>query len=475
MISADRRFDVAIIGAGVAGVSAALEAAERGARVAVIDAAPRIGGTAALAGGATCIAGTPLQEASGIADSVDLALEDWVRWGGDTVDVEWAERYLLASRPLIFDRLAEAGLRWMSVLWQEGNRVPRWHLAEGGGGEMMRLLEARARTFPRISWMTGHRATELVREAGAITGVRLQSGDREVEVSASAVIVANGGFNNSAELVAEHGRQTVGAERVLLGGGSGARGEGLRMLRAVGAQFTHLDALWIYPYGSPDYRHPESGRGFPVRGIDGDVWVNDHGSRFHDESLRGGATGAKALIEQPNGRCWSVIDARLASQLVIQDPYFSQGPEPIRERVAEFLRDSPFVESAPTIDELARRIDVDAANLRAAVGDLNRALAHGLDRDPEFGKPLAGLRPVEEAPFTAVRFYPMARKNHGGVRTDLACRVLDEDDRPIASLFAAGEVAGMAGGHINGGAGLEGTALGPSMFSGIVAGRSAAA
>jgi predicted oxidoreductase len=65
----------------------------------------------------------------------------------------------------------------------------------------------------------------------------------------------------------------------------------------------------------------------------------------------------------------------------------------------------------------------------------------------------------------------MARKNLGGVRTDLHCRVLDGDDRPIEGLYASGEVAGMAGGRINGHASLEGTAFGPSLFSGMVAGR----
>ena len=70
--------------------------------------------------------------------------------------------------------------------------------------------------------------------------------------------------------------------------------------------------------------------------------------------------------------------------------------------------------------------------------------------------------------------FPLARKNFGGVKTDLQCRVLDRQLEPIAGLYAAGEVAGMAGGHINGRAGLEGTMLGPSLFSGRVAGGSAA-
>ena len=73
-----------------------------------------------------------------------------------------------------------------------------------------------------------------------------------------------------------------------------------------------------------------------------------------------------------------------------------------------------------------------------------------------------------------MQIFPLARKNFGGVKTDLQCRVLDKHFEPIAGLYAAGEVAGMAGGHINGRAGLEGTMLGPSIFSGRVAGGWAA-
>jgi len=77
-------------------------------------------------------------------------------------------------------------------------------------------------------------------------------------------------------------------------------------------------------------------------------------------------------------------------------------------------------------------------------------------------------------PYYAVQLFPLARKNFGGVKTDLRCRVLNRHFEPIAGLYAAGEVAGMAGGHINGKAGLEGTMLGPAIFSGRVAGGWAA-
>ncbi|UZX03106.1 FAD-dependent oxidoreductase [Arthrobacter sp. CDRTa11] len=467
----DQQVDVVLIGAGASGLSCVIEAAGRGARVTVIDAAPSFGGTASGAAGGTCIAGSPLQDRLGVEDSVGLALEDWITWGGDSVDVEWAHRYLLASRDVFFDHLSALGVRWISIHPHEGNRVPRWHRPEGGGKRVMSLLAHHARALPNITWRFGYRAQELVRSGGRITAVIAMNGDRIVEISAPAIVMATGGFNNSAELVAMHAKQAAGAERVLLGGGPEAKGEGIRMLEAVGAQFTELDSVWMYPYGTPDYLKPGTDRGLAVRGVDGELWINDEGNRFHDESLRGGASGTGALLAQTEGRAWSVFDAGVASGLILADPYYLDGNKINRDRVAEFLRSSPYVESAPSAAALAARIGVDRRNLEAAINDMNKAIAAGLHRDPAFGKPLDGIAPLDEAPFYAVRLHPLARKNLGGVRTDLDCRVLDSEGRPIDGLFASGEVAGMAGGHINGHAALEGTAFGPSVFSGIVAGR----
>ena len=87
---------------------------------------------------------------------------------------------------------------------------------------------------------------------------------------------------------------------------------------------------------------------------------------------------------------------------------------------------------------------------------------------------MKGAKKFDSPPYYAIQIFPLARKNFGGVKTDLHCRVLNKYFEPIPGVFAAGEVAGMAGGHINGKAGLEGTMLGPSIFSGRVAGAWAA-
>lgn len=130
------------------------------------------------------------------------------------------------------------------------------------------------------------------------------------------------------------------------------------------------------------------------------------------------------------------------------------------------MHTSPFVRRADTLKALAREIDVDETTFLATMARYNEAFDKKLATEPELGKPLAHSEKFDAAPYFAVQSFPLARKNFGGVKTDLHCRVLDKHFEPIAGLMLAGEVAGMAGGHINGRNGLEGTMLGPSLFSG---------
>jgi predicted oxidoreductase len=454
-----------VVGGGAAGLSAAVDAAQAGGRVLVLEACDRPGGAAALSGGGTFVADSPLQRSLGIEDSVELALQDWLRWGGDEADAAWAERYVRRSREDVFDWLAGLGVAWYAVYLHEGNAVPRWHAPRGGGAEVVRVLVAAAEARG-VEIRTGARAEALLYDGAAVTGVVV---DGE-ELTADAVLVATGGFTGSAELVARHGPDA----RVLLGGAPSATGDGLSLLEAVGAQFTALDRLWLYPYGTPDDLDPTGLHGMAVRGVRNDIWVNGDGVRFHDENARGGATGTPALLAQRPPTCWSIFDADEARLLTLTHPGYGTDEEPDRAAVAAFLARSPFARAGATIEELGQATGIPGPQLAATVAAYNGAFGRDPPRD-DLGRDLTGLRPIDRPPYVALQFFPMARKCLGGVRTDLSCRVQGADGGPIAGLFAAGEVAGMAGGHINGRAALEGTMFGPSLFSGRIAGRAMSA
>jgi succinate dehydrogenase/fumarate reductase flavoprotein subunit len=246
------------------------------------------------------------------------------------------------------------------------------------------------------------------------------------------------------------------------------------MVRQVGGYLTHMDHIWFYVYATPDYRDPAQRRGLPFRLVPGNIWVNQQGRRFHNEARSGGNSASPALMAQSPRHAWAIMDTPMTATMEIADPYYRDGDKVARGKVVELLNSSPYIRKADTLADLANKMRVDQATFLGTVERYNKACAQRLETEPEFGKPLKASKAFDTPPYYAVQIFPLARKNFGGVKTDLQCRVLDKHFEPIVGLYAAGELCGMAGGHINGRAGLEGTMLGPSVFSGRVAGGWAA-
>ena len=464
--------DVAVVGSGGAGLAAAHEARRAGASVALVERADTLGGATILSGGGCLIAGSPLQEKQGIDDSPDLAYQDWVTWGEGEADEDWARYYLEHSLHELYFWLERLGVEWLTLLPQEGNRVPRWHRPRDHGKEiatvLMRALEdSGVRIFPSTQVL------RLLRRDSRVCGLEASRNGETVEIRSKTLVLATGGFASNLDMVLLH-RPELKGSRILLGGGPGATGEGHVLARALGAKLTHMGEVWFYAYATPDYRDPGGKRGMVFRLRADYLWVNQQGRRFHDESQSGGSTATPALLKQSPRHAWSILDAQTAALLEVSDPYYRSGAKVIHERVQELLDHSPYVRKADTLEELARKMETDVPAFLATIERHNRALTEGLEREPEFGKPLANSKKIEVPPYYAIEIFPLARKNFGGIKTDLHCRMLDESLAPIAGIYAAGELCGMAGGHINGKAGLEGTMLGPSLFSGRVAGAWAA-
>lgn len=464
-----RTVDVVVIGSGVAGLAAAYESASRGARVLVIDSNDSIGGASVMSGAACCIVGTPEQAALGVSDSVELALADWARFGGPTADLEWASIYLAASLVEVHDFCEEMGITWSAPQFAEGNSVQRWHLPDRFGPGIVEGILRRLEPLD-VPVLTGVAATALIVDDGAVVGVRTSGGPGFDEVRAASVIVATGGFVNNREMLEEHDPVLASYPRYLNGGSPTARGTGHVLLAEAGASFASMGNIWVYPNGTPDPQDATGSRGIGLRGVTTEIWLNLEGRRFHDESLRGGFSGTNALVGQPEQSAWSVFrESDLPGILLIDNEYYARPAGPNEAAMAEFWATSPFTASAESPAELARLIGLEPDVVASSIGNFNDAIAIGTD--PLTGRDLAGLAPLVGR-LRAVRFFPMAQKNFGGARTDLSCRVLDPASAPVPGLYAVGEVAGMAGGSINGIAGLEGTMFGPALFSGRVAGRS---
>ncbi|MGH6674782.1 MAG: FAD-dependent oxidoreductase [Xanthobacteraceae bacterium] len=466
--------DVVIVGGGGAGIAAGIEARDAGARTIVFEKASEPGGAAAISGGGCLVVGSPLQKQHGIHDTPDLAFADWIAWGGPSADEVWARYYIEHSLHDLYHWAESLGAKWSDLKYQEGNSVLRWTRTENNGlGLMTQLIQGLRRKGGEIA--SDVEVAVLSRENGRIVGFegRNTKTGEPVTVRSKTVVIATGGFNSNLDMVLEFS-PALASGRILEGSGRGSTGSGHKLIREVGGYLTHMDHIWFYVYATPDYRDPAQRRGLVFRLVPGNIWFNQQGRRFHNEARSGGNSATPALMVQNPRHAWAIMDTPMSANMEIADPYYRDGDKVARSKVVELLDSSPFIHKADSLAELARKTGVDAATFLATVEHYNKACAQGLDAEPEFGKPLKASKAFDTPPYYAVQIFPLARKNFGGVKTDLQCRVLDKHFEPIPGLYAAGEVAGMAGGHINGRAGLEGTMLGPSVFSGRVAGGWAA-
>jgi flavocytochrome c len=466
--------DVAIVGAGAAGIAAGIEARDAGARVIALEKSSEPGGAAIISGGGCLIVGSPLQKQNGIQDTPDLAFDDWINWGGPAADAVWARYYIEHTLHDLYHWAERFGVKWVDMKVQEGNSVIRWTRAERNGlGLMTHLIEGYRKNGGEI--VADTEITGLRRDNAGIVGLegRDTKTGEPVSVTSKAVVVTTGGFNSNLDMVLEF-NPGLRNDKVLEGSGRGSTGAGHKLVREAGGYLTHMDHIWFYVYATPDYRDPAQRRGLVYRLVPGNIWVNQQGRRFHNEALSGGNSASPALLAQTPRHAWAIMDTPMTATMEIADPYYRDGDKIVRAKVEELLNSSPYIRKADTLADLAQKMGVDVPTFLATVERYNKACAEGLAAEPEFGKPLKSSKAFDTPPYYAVQIFPLARKNFGGVKTDLQCRVLDKHFEPIAGLYAAGEVAGMAGGHINGRAGLEGTMLGPSLFSGRVAGGWAA-
>ena len=350
----------------------------------------------------------------------------------------------------------------------------RWTRSDRNGlGLMTHLIDGFRQKGGEV--VADTEVTALTRANGSVTGFegRNTKTGEPVSVKSKTVVMTTGGFNSNRDMVMEF-NPALGNDMVLEGSGRNSTGTGHKMVQKAGGYLTHMDHIWFYVYATPDYRDPAQRRGLPFRLVPGNIWVNQQGRRFHNEARSGGNSASPALMAQSPRHAWAIMDTPMTATMEIADPYYRDGDKVARNKVLELLNSSPFIRKADTLADLANKMRVDQAAFLSTVERYNKACAQKLETEPEFGKPLQSSKAFDTPPYYAVQIFPLARKNFGGVKTDLQCRVLDKHFEPIAGLYAAGELCGMAGGHINGRAGLEGTMLGPSVFSGRVAGGWAA-
>jgi predicted oxidoreductase len=438
--------EVLVVGAGIAGLSAALEAGNGGAKVTVIEMASVFGGHAVMSEGDVTIIDTPFQRERGVRDAPDLAYEDFIEWGEDT-NTEWVRYYVDHSRADIYDWLTAMGVVFEGLRLYPGNAVPRAHITRGRGLGLVTPLYRACLENPDITFVWNTKVVELLIGHGRVTGLEAQNLRQGTvrDFRARAIVLATGGFQSNLDLVRRHWPKGVPVPpRLLAGSGIHSMGFGLELATKAGATLTSLDHQWNYERGLPDPRYPGMNRG--LNAVVQGVRVNALGKPFMPLS-ESGKVVLPALLAQPGATYWTIFDEQTKRTFWISGSDWADF-----DRIQRVILDNrDIVKQARSVDELAAQIGLPAAALAKTIEKYN-----------------SGPKKINTPPFYAAQFFPLTRKSMGGIAVDRDARVLDKKKRPIPGLYAAGEATGEAG--INGKAALEGTFLG----SGVVVGRVAA-
>jgi predicted oxidoreductase len=544
--------DVIIVGAGLAGLVAATELADRGKRVLVLDqeGEQNLGGQAFWSFGGLFLVDSPEQRRMGIRDSYDLALEDWLGTAGfDRPEDHWPRQWALAYLAFAAGEkrawLAAQGLRWFPVVgWAErggygaighGNSVPRFHVTWGTGHGVLEPFVRRAREAEqagRLIFKFRHRVDELITAAGAVVGVRGQilepttvergqpSSRRPIgdfDFRAQAVIVTSGGIGANHELVRRNWPPRLGEppQHMLSGVPDHVDGRMLAITSAAGGHIINPDRMWHYTEGIKNWDPIWSRHGIRILPGPSSLWLDACGRRLPSPLYPGFDTlGTLAHLRQTGyDYSWFVLTQKIIKKEFAlsgseQNPDLTNkswrqvlgravgrsAPAPVeafKRHGEDFVVKDNLRDLVAGMNTLAGAPLIDLAGLEHEIAARDRGLANPFGKDPQIAfirsaRRYRGDRLIRTAaphrlldpaagPLIAVRLHILTRKTLGGLQTDLSARVLDAGAQPIPSLYAAGEVAGFGGGGMHGYRALEGTFLGGCIFSGRIAGQSAAA
>lgn len=453
----DLNTDLVIVGGGLAGFCAALEAAHAGRQVIVLEKLDETGGSSAMSGGCLAFAGTDLQAAADIEDSSELLYKDLREVGLFENEDELVRAYV-DNQLATYEWLKDAGVQFgVHIEASSGQSVPRVHNVDPA--DMVRILAAKAKQTGKVQLLTGVAAQRLIQdENGRVSGVVAQKGAESLKLFGSlGVVLASGGFNQNAELVHRYAPQYDNAVFI---GGAGNMGDGLKMAWHLGADVRDM----IYIKGTFG-KHPtdETNHHSCLAVYKGAIAVNQDGKRFVNESISYKLLG-DACIAQPYGATYQILDRRI----------LESGDNLTRILDLERRLEEGLMLEADTLDELAAQIEIPADVLARTVSDYNAYVDAG--HDPEFGRKhlvheFGNLVRIDQGPFYA---YPSTAAVFGtycGLRVDASMRVIDVFGDPLPGLYAAGEVVG----GLHGGAYMTGSALGKAAIFGRIAARSAAA
>jgi fumarate reductase flavoprotein subunit len=435
-------WDVIVVGGGTTGMPAATFAAERGARVLVIDAAEDVGGTLHLSTGQLSAAETRLQDQKGISDTKDAHYEDIMRISKNTADPTLV-RLAVDNAADTFNWLQDNGFAPLDshpVLGQahEPYSERRYYWGVDGGVTILETLRGPFQTQVDAGQITVKLSTEVTKlltdAQGAVVGVETSGPDGQQTEYGQNVVLACGGYSSNGNMFEE----LNGFPQYYNGAYPHAQGAGIRLGQSVGGVLRGHD-YYLCGYGAVLDKDTIPA-GMTVRPIHHptkrpiwEIHVNSRGERFVQEDVDSVDVREHALLKQPDLRRWVIYDDAIAQASPPQFDGVTKDAE------MAFFGSHPMFTKADTLEVLAQASGIDAAGLGASVAAYNDAIEKETP-DP-IGRQHRPL-PIKQGPFYAIRVQGTSISSTVGLAVDADLRVIDKDNKPVANLYAAGELLG---------------------------------
>ena len=460
----DDECDVLVVGAGFAGLAAAIEACNSGVSVLVIEKMQAPGGNSVISDGGIAAAGMPIQRRLGIQDTPELMYADMVRAGLGLNHPELAREVAQQSAEAVRWSTEYLGVEYLDRVDQfGGHSVPRCLTALNvSGATIVKRQVAKLRELG-VEIRLRTRMKSFVRDpVDRVRGLVVRQGhdrtsadgmtERRIMVR-RAIVLAAGGFGADVRFRSIQDPRlnaTVDTTNVRF-----ATAEALVETLRLGAAPVHLSHIQLGPWASPDEK------GYGVGPRFGDYVAFQYGLVVSP------VTNARMVNELGDRKM--VADAILSTGMPCIGIADSKGLELSGWSIDRCL-EKGVVKSFQRLSDLAAHYGLNGTTLEATVARFNGFVAEKSDTD--FGKPmLEGAAPVTHPPFYGMRLWPKVHHTMGGVQIDRSARVINLDGQPIHGLYAAGEVTG----GVHGACRLGSCAITECLVFGRIAGRNAAA
>lgn len=445
----EKETDFVVIGAGPAGLCAALKAAEAGVHVTVIEKTAATGGCAKFGMGILAI-GTDLQQQQGDVLDLDEMYNMFTEYTHYRTDCVLMRKYFEESKTTL-NWIEDLGVEFEEAARYFEKSYPTWHIVRSkdgtvGGGQaktMTDALEEKAKELG-VEFLMETTACKLEIENGKISGVCAYSNDESkgYHFNCKTALLATGGFGNNAEMVQSQFGLKLGEDFFGMRF-AGHEGDGVNMAWNAGVKKSDMIEEMIFDIFQPNSKGSYSS---DIKLImqQPNLLVNQQGKRFfNEEQVQNTTYMGNSLCNQTNHTGFMILDE------AIKNEYVTANAVDFTSRVWNCDDFSHFDESfakmaesgytaiikADSLEELAEKMGIDKENLLATVDEYNQLCNTG--KDP-LGKPAQYLKPITTAPYYAAQYFPSSYGTLGGIKVNSDLEVLDTNDTVIQGLYSAG-------------------------------------